>query len=214
MTQRQFATVGILVIAVGLIITLGQPQLLKVKTTEKMKVPEVVQQTIPGTVDADRQQGPGKKQENETGTSVSVPVEPIEVVESREIAQDASSIVEQVRKEEVLSGSPQVAAPALSESVGKVAPQQVSAAAEPDWSFRPAHSVGKAFDCRIENPVFGKARIEHVDRGIRISFAWLPARCFFGLVPFCRGHVQITPGLRLAVLDPDAFRQYGTRGGC
>src|SRR5580692_8850972 len=49
--------------------------------------------------------------------------------------------------------------------VGKVAPQQKSAATEPDWPFRPAHSAGKVFDCRIENPVFGKARIEHFDRG-------------------------------------------------
>jgi hypothetical protein len=44
--------------------------------------------------------------------------------------------------------------------VRKVAPQQISAAAEPDGPFRPAHSVGKAFDCRIENPVFAKVRIE------------------------------------------------------
>ena len=45
------------------------------------------------------------------------------------------------------------------------------------------HSFGKIEnDCRIENPVFGKARIEHFDRGIRISFAWLQARRFSGVL--------------------------------
>ena len=83
--------------------------------------------------------------------------------------------------------------------VGKVAPQQKSAATEPDWPFRPAHSAGKVFDCRIENPVFGKARIERFDGRIGISLGWLPARwsLFFGPVPLRRGHVQITPGLRV-----------------
>jgi hypothetical protein len=83
--------------------------------------------------------------------------------------------------------------------LGRIAPQQISAAAEPDWSFRPKHSAGQAFDRRIENPVFGKARIEHFDGRIGISLGWPPARrsLFFGPVLLRRGHVQITPGLRL-----------------
>ena len=83
--------------------------------------------------------------------------------------------------------------------LGRIAPQQISAAAEPDWSFRPKHSAGQAFDRGIENPVFGKARIEHFDGRIGISLGWLPVRrsLFFGPVLLRRGHVQITPGLRL-----------------
>ena len=50
-----------------------------------------------------------------------------------------------------------------------------------------------------ENPVSRKARIEHFDGRIGISLGWLPARrsLFFGPVLLRRGHVQITPGLRL-----------------
>ena len=71
----------------------------------------------------------------------------------------------------------------------------------------PAHSVGKAFDCRIENPVFAKVRIEHFDRRIRISLVWLPARLFFDPAPFRRGHVQITPRLSPLYRFKDTFER-------
>jgi hypothetical protein len=113
-----------------------------------------------------------------------------------------------VRRFAEYDDEPRLFLPLHDSIIGKVTPQQMSAATEPDWSFRPAHSASQAFDCRIENAVFGKARIEHFDGRIRISFAWQPARFkhkvkrrkggsyplqhlygHFGLVRMCRlGH--------------------------
>src|SRR5260370_42513333 len=58
--------------------------------------------------------------------------------------------------------------------VRNIAPQQIATVAEPDRSFAPAHPAGETLDRRAEDPVLGKARIEHFDDRVGIAPARRP----------------------------------------
>src|SRR5262249_42094066 len=58
--------------------------------------------------------------------------------------------------------------------VGDVAPQHVATVADPHRPFAPAHAGREPLDRRVEQAVFGKARIEHLDGGVGIPLGALP----------------------------------------
>src|SRR5262249_28120582 len=70
--------------------------------------------------------------------------------------------------------------PAQDAIVGYIAPIETARIAEIDWSFRPPHPGGQPFDAREQEPIFVEARIEDLDRRIRIALARLPGCERFG----------------------------------
>src|SRR5262249_30840123 len=58
--------------------------------------------------------------------------------------------------------------------VGNVAPKHAARIPEIDRSLRPAHAGGEPLHARQRQTIFGKARIENLDRRIGIALARLP----------------------------------------
>ena len=123
MTQRQFATVGILVIAVGLIMTLGPQMFYTTKQTTELRIPKIsTQEKQP--VDADRKQEPGKSARTEVASSSTPPAELRDAEEPEMILEELNrpATMDQLKKKEVLKASPQAAPPVKSDMRSRVAP--------------------------------------------------------------------------------------------
>lgn len=112
MTQRQFATVGILVIAVGLILTLGPPRLAKIKTTDLVKEPEVPQQ-YSQLNDAEKENLPGKTERKEFAQVVPAPGEAGKTAEQQRLREElfATKPLEETPDVAMDAAAPQGAAP-------------------------------------------------------------------------------------------------------
>src|SRR5262249_10259643 len=65
--------------------------------------------------------------------------------------------------------------PAHDAVVGDVAPKQTSRVTEINRAFAPAHPGGEPLDAPVSQPIFSKARVENLDRRIRVALARLPA---------------------------------------
>src|SRR4029453_9068400 len=65
--------------------------------------------------------------------------------------------------------------PAHDAVVGDVAPKQAARVTEIDRSLAPTHARGEPLDARERQPIFCKARVEDLDRGVGIALARLPA---------------------------------------
>jgi len=122
MTQRQFATVGILVVAVGLIVSIGPQVLHQPQPSVTLQVPKT-QQTQPQD-DADHKQVPGKQKGDELVIATAQPLESRDVREREQISEEVARVVaaDQLRKKENYQVAPQAAAPARTDVGGLVSP--------------------------------------------------------------------------------------------
>ena len=92
MTQRQFATVGILVIAVGLIVSVG-PQVFHISRTVVDQQVTQTPQVRPQVVDTDLKQVPEKQKGNELVTASSKPDVSRDVREAENVQEKAAKWV-------------------------------------------------------------------------------------------------------------------------
>jgi Ca-activated chloride channel family protein len=113
MTQRQFATVGILVITVGLIVSIGPQMFYTSKTSVDLQVPQPKTRQVQPRVDADLKQVPGKQKGNESATATVKPVETRDVGEAESVPEEGARLLvaDQVLKEEMYRAAPSSAAP-------------------------------------------------------------------------------------------------------
>ena len=121
MTQRQFATVGILVIAVGFIMTMGPQYFSSVKTTTESQTPKISKPVQP-PVDTDKKQDMGERKGNEVAAPATHPTELRDVAEPELIQEEVAPVaaIELGQKKEVHRPIPQAVSPAQPYLTGKV----------------------------------------------------------------------------------------------